>query len=73
MGLIHFVAFDTEVYHYYPDRVQNMFVCLFVCCCCLFYIKTALSFPLFFFLFSISKFRSAKIVKIRSHNRGWRP
>ena len=21
LGLIHFVAFDTEVYHYYPDEV----------------------------------------------------
>ena len=22
MGLIHFVGFDTEVYHYYPDEVN---------------------------------------------------
>ena len=26
MGLIHFVAFDTEVYHYYSDGVQNIFL-----------------------------------------------
>ena len=24
MGLIHFVAFDTEVYHYYRDEVPHI-------------------------------------------------
>ena len=71
MGLIHFVAFDTEVYHYYPDRVQNMLVCLLLLLS--FLHKNGTIFPPFLLFFLISKFRSAKIVKIRSHNRGWRP